>query len=56
MASPVLVADGYDVDDQGLTLPSSLDGVVTVSFDGRYIWSFRPRRDARPGPRGPVVA
>ena len=56
MASPVLVADGYDVDDQGLTLPPSLDGVVTVSFDGRYIWSFRPRRDARPGPRGPVVA
>ncbi len=56
MASPVLVADGYDVDDQGLTLPPPLDGVVTVSFDGRYIWSFRPRRDARPGPRGPVVA
>ncbi len=50
------VADGIAVDDQGLTLPRSLDGVVGVAFDGRYVWSFRPRRDGRPGLHGPVVA
>ena len=29
------------VDDRGLALPASVRGVVTVAFDGRYVWSFR---------------
>jgi SAM-dependent methyltransferase len=36
------------VDERGLALPASVRGVVTVAFDGRYVWSFRPDRDARP--------
>ena len=50
------VAEGLHVDDRALTLPASAGGVVTVSFDGRYVWSFRPDRDARPTARGLVVA
>ncbi len=50
------VVDGFHVDDRGLTLPASVSGVVTVSFDGRYVWSFQPQRDARPGPGGLVVS
>ncbi|HET7350892.1 MAG TPA: class I SAM-dependent methyltransferase [Marmoricola sp.] len=34
------------VDERGLRLPSSARGVVTVAFDGRYVWSFQPERDA----------
>ncbi len=34
------------VDDDGLSLPGDAGGVVTVSFDGRYVWSFQPARDA----------
>jgi hypothetical protein len=50
------VVDGFHVDDHRLTLPASVAGVVTVSFDGRYVWSFRPQRDARPGPGGVAVS
>jgi hypothetical protein len=50
------VVDGFHVDDRGLTLPASVSGVVTVSFDGRYVWSFQPHRDARPGPGGLAVS
>ena len=50
------VVDGFHVDDRGLTLPASVSGVVTVSFDGRYVWSFQPQRDARPGPGGLAVS
>ncbi len=49
------VADEPAVDDRGLTLPASVGGVVTVWFDGRYVWSFRPDRDAHPSARGLVV-
>ena len=49
MAALVQVADSVTVDDHGLTLPASVGGVVTVAFDGRYVWSFQPGRDARPG-------
>ncbi len=40
------------VDERGLALPASVRGVVTVAFDGRYVWSFQPARDA--GPDGEV--
>ena len=49
------LVDGYHVGDHGLTLPGTVSGVVTVSFDGRYVWSFQPLRDARPGPAGRTV-
>ena len=55
MAALVQAAGSVTVDDHGLTLPASVGGVVTVAFDGRYVWSFQPRRDARPGASGPVV-
>jgi hypothetical protein len=55
MTSTDQVVDGFRVDDHGLTLPATVAGVVTVSFDGRYVWSFQPRRDARPGPAGLTV-
>jgi SAM-dependent methyltransferase len=49
------VADRRTVDDLGITLPASVGGVVTVAFDGRYVWSFRPRRDARATAQGLLV-
>ena len=55
MTSTDQVVDGFRVDDHGLTLPATVAGVVTVSFDGRYVWSFQPRRDARPVPAGLTV-
>src|SRR4051794_40679892 len=45
MTTTTQVVDGFHVDDRSLTLPASVTGVVTVSFDGRYVWSFQPRRD-----------
>ncbi len=42
------------VDERGLRLPSSARGVVTVAFDGRYVWSFQPERDGE-GPQRDFV-
>ena len=42
------------VDERGLRLPSSARGVVTVAFDGRYVWSFQPERDSE-GPQRDFV-
>ncbi|NUR05907.1 MAG: hypothetical protein HOQ45_02715, partial [Nocardioidaceae bacterium] len=41
--------------DEGLLLPADARGVVTVGFDGRYVWSFRAERDGRRTVRGVVV-
>lgn len=55
------VSAGRDVqspsaDDEGVWLPQRIDGVLTVSLDGRYVWSFQPTRDGRVVPRvGPRV-
>jgi len=35
------------VTDTHVVLPLSVRGVVTVSFDGGYVWSFRAARDGR---------
>ena len=55
MTAGTLVADGVTVDDDGITLPAGVAGIVTVSFDGRYVWSFQPARDARPSRGGQHV-
>jgi SAM-dependent methyltransferase len=60
---PAPVAAPLSVGDDGVRLPvargtgraAPVGEVVTVAFDGRYVWSFRPARDARPSPHGPVV-
>jgi hypothetical protein len=40
------------VSDTGIVLPRQAAGVLTVSFDGRYVWSFQPARDAVPTRHG----
>lgn len=47
---------GGSVDGHGITLPLGTPGVVMVSLDGQYVWSFRPLRDGRHGLRSTVVA
>lgn len=37
----------FAVSDTGLVVPRRLRGTVVVSFDGRYVWSFRTPQDAR---------
>src|SRR4051794_13288029 len=44
------------VTDARLVVPWTARGTAVVSFDGRYVWSFRTPRDARPGPAGWQVA
>jgi SAM-dependent methyltransferase len=33
------------VDETGVRLPAHVQGVLTVCFDERYVWSFQPARD-----------
>lgn len=33
------------IDPEGITLPRRVHGVLTVSFDGHYVWAFDPVRD-----------
>jgi SAM-dependent methyltransferase len=35
--------------EDGIVVPDDAARVVTVAFDGRYVWSFQPGRDARGG-------
>ena len=36
------------VDGNGVRVPLTVAGAVTVSFDGQHVWSFRPSLDGRP--------
>ena len=35
--------------DDGIAVPAEAGCVVTVAFEGRYVWSFQPGRDSRGG-------
>ena len=50
------VAHGARVDDEGITVLAAVREPLVLSFDGRYIWSFSPVRDGRPGRGGTLVA
>jgi len=43
--SAATTAPTSHVDAQGLLLPADATGVLTVSLDGQYVWSFQPVRD-----------
>lgn len=47
---------GGSVGGHGVTLPLGMPGVVTVSLDGQYVWSFRPLRDGSHGLRSTATA